>query len=148
MCRIVRKNNNRRIESLNKTDFDSLSLCMWNVNGIISGLTKSNKLEDPDFSRVISGHDIIALIETKVSPTEAISLQGYSTYRRDRPKSRNERHYGGLAILIRNEIRKAFDVKIIQQTSDYIWLKIDRSKIKNFEDIYICIAYIPPCNSE
>ena len=83
-----------------------------------------------------------------MSPNETISLEGYTTYRSDRPKSKNERHYGGLAVLIKNELNDLLDIKITHQTHDYMWLRISKNKLESNEDMYICIAYIPPSNSE
>ena len=39
-------------------------------------------------------------------------------------------------------------MKIMKQTNDYIWLKFDKSHSEMNDDIYLCIAYIPPSNYE
>ena len=124
-----------------------ISICMWNINGALTGKSKCNKLNDPAFLKTVQGQDIIALVETHVSPHVTLEIEGYWTFRIDRPQSKNARHFGGLAIFIKNELRKT-NIKIVQQSLDYVWLKIDKTNINLDENIFMCIAYVPPSNSE
>ena len=141
MCRLSCKSAAKTCEP------HGISVCMWNINGILTGKSKCDKLKDSNFLRTVQGQDIIALIETHVSPQTPLELDGYWTLRVDRPQSKNTRHFGGLAVFIKNELKKS-NVKIVQKTLDYIWLKFDKTNIRMDEDIFMCIAYVPPSNSE
>lgn len=128
-------------------NINGISVCMWNINGIISGSSNCSKIEDPDFVKNVEGNDIIALVETQISPNTPITLDGYLTFRKDRPQSKNARHFGGLAVLMKKDLRD-LNVKIIHQTLDYMWIKFDKTNFNMNDDIYMCIAYIPPSNSQ
>jgi hypothetical protein len=108
--------------------------------------TGYNKTLDPLFLNTIKNHDIIALVETHMSPDQPLALDGYYTCRKDRPISNNGRHFGGWAVLIRKPLRK-LGIKIIEQSLDYVWLKLCKGPFQLPHDIYICVAYIPPCDS-
>lgn len=60
------------------------------------------------------------------------------------PRSRNRS--GGLSIYIKNYIRKGGKF-LEHETSDYIWLKLDKSFFGISRHIYICFLYDPPAES-
>jgi hypothetical protein len=134
------------VKSNGPAKHSDLSICMWNVNGLESKSIGSNKLEDPLFLDTVRNFDIISLVETQLSPNDPLKIEGYSTVRKDRPKSSNGRHYGGWAVLIKEPLRKQ-GIKIIEQTVDFVWIKVCHGPFKIETDLYICIAYIPPHES-
>ena len=52
----------------------NLSLCMWNVGGMVCSGTDYHKINDPFFVETIKGYDIIALVETQMSPEQPLKL--------------------------------------------------------------------------
>ena len=61
----------------------------------------------------------------------------------ERKSNKGKQVYGGLGILVRNNLRKG--VKHLPLTcSDYQWLKLDKNFFGFDSDIYLCFAYIPP----
>ena len=87
--------------------------------------------------------------ETWTTRHSDIELDGYShpihSFRRFQNK-RAKRASGGLIIYIKDNIRKG--VKLIKNEVDcLIWLKFDKCFFQISEDIYLCVAYIPPENS-
>ena len=124
-----------------------ISVCVWNVNGLCCKSRNYCKFSDASFIKQIQGHDIIGLIETQSSPETVITLKGYSTVRVDRPKGKRAvRHFGGWALLIKNEIRKG--IKFEKQTTDFVWLRMSKTFFGLGDDIYLCLAYIPPSSSQ
>ena len=87
--------------------------------------------------------------ETWTTRHSDIELDGYShpihSFRRFQNK-RAKRASGGVIIYIKDNIRKG--VKLIKNEVDcLIWLKFDKCFFQISEDIYLCVAYIPPENS-
>ena len=64
-----------------------LRISHWNLGGIISD-TYGNKLEDPDFLKLVEGEDIIALTETHIGEDVELSIPGYVIKKRVRAKSK------------------------------------------------------------
>jgi exonuclease III len=122
-----------------------ISICVWNVNGIISKY--QNKFDKPDFIEAINRHDIIGLVETHLSGTDDISLDGYSMFRKDRPKYKSaKRSFGGIAVFIKDSIRKGAR-HIECKNENYHWIRL-KSDFFSFEkDVYMCVCHIPPHNS-
>lgn len=135
-----------QISAVNKSVQKSLSFCTWNVGGLMCRATKYMKLHDPLFLKAIVDFDIIALLETHVSPMDPLELEGYYVCRRDRPQSRNGRHFGGWVIFIRKSLRD-LGIQILEQSLDLCWLKIPKNPFRLSQDIYLCVAYIPPSDS-
>jgi len=134
-------------EKLTPNCHANLTICMWNVGGMVCKSTNYKKIRDPWFLSTISGNDIIALVETQVSPDEPLKLEGYHTYRRDRPKSKNGRHFGGWAVLIKENLWN-LGIKVIEQSLDFVWLKVSKDTFRLPNDLYLCLTYIPPCDSQ
>ena len=128
-----------------KKIISNISICTWNVGGLVSA--NSTKLSDPMFLKEISSHEIILLTETHVSQDMNIVLPGYKYFPVCRPKSRNNRYFGGLGIFIKSDILPG--IEILKNTSlDYQWLKLDDKGFFTFtRNIFLCLAYIIPVSS-
>ena len=84
--------------------------------------------------------------ETWTTRHSDIELDGYSHPIHSFRRFQNKRASGGLIIYIKDNIRKG--VKLIKNEVDcLIWLKFDKCFFQFSEDIYLCVAYIPPENS-
>lgn len=58
----------------------------------------------------------------------------------------NNRFFGGLAILCKEFLKK--HVKILKNTnSEFQWVKLEKSFFGLDEDLFICVTYNPPQNS-
>jgi exonuclease III len=124
----------------------TLRVTCWNVNGLYKRSQDYCKLEDESFKDAVNSYDIIGLVETHTGPDDDISLEGFSTSQINRPKNKKANKFsGGLAILIKNDIKKG--TRIIQAGMSSIWLKLDKHFFGHPKDIYVCIAYLPPENS-
>lgn len=122
-----------------------VSVCTWNVNGLISKY--KNKIEDECFIEQISKNDIVGLTETHVDDNADIHVDGYSLYRKSRPKlQKARRNHGGLLILVRNNLKPG--VKHLECINpNYHWVKLEKAFFSLEHDIYMCFAHIPPQNS-
>lgn len=90
-----------------------ISICSWNVGGLVS--KTYNKLKDEHFIQELMPYDLVFLSETHIGYDCNIHIEGFQYIPVCRSVSKNNRYYGGLAILIRNTIRKG--IKILQNTS-------------------------------
>ncbi|CAG2248789.1 unnamed protein product [Mytilus edulis] len=109
------------------------------------GLISENhdKTTDPSFLAEFKNDDLIFLTETHAGYDSCISFENFQYYPFCRSKSKNNRYFGGLGILIRNNIRKG--VKFQNDgTSEYQWLKLCKEFFNFKRDIFICIVYYAP----
>ncbi|KAK3082441.1 hypothetical protein FSP39_009605 [Pinctada imbricata] len=121
-----------------------LGICHWNIEGIKS--SKSSKLDDPEFSKELRAHDIVALTETHAGPNDHVGLQGYTTFMATRSKHKKARkHSGGIAILVKNNIKA--EIEFHKTSADLIWLKLNKKFFQFESDLYIGVVYISPQNS-
>ena len=121
---------------------------MWNVNGLMCKSTNYNKLHDPLFFNMARGYDIITVVETGISPDQPLAADGYYTCRTERPKSKHGRHFvGEWAVLIKYHLKKN-GIKVLEQTYDFVCMKLCKELFQIYEDIYTCLAYISPSDSE
>ena len=99
---------------------DQPSVIHWNIEGIMSR-EFGNKIKQPELLNILNKYDIIALTETHANQDILINLPGYSSIQVNRPKHhRARKHSGGLAILVKQEMREA--VSFLQSTSkDILW---------------------------
>ena len=121
-------------------------MCFWNTGGLKS---KSNdKTSDPIFLKEIEKYDLVFLAETHVGYNTDIHTIGPFHYHgicRSISK-KNNRHFGGLAILRKNEIKPY--VRILKNTSpEFQWVKLERDFFGFSDDLYICLVYYPPSGS-
>ena len=113
---------------------------------MVSATKNMNKLEDDLFLAEIKQHDVIFLAETHIGNDQNISVEGYHSFTVCRPKSRNNRHFGGLAILTRKDIKQF--VSILPNThKDYQWVKFDKNFFGLNHDLFVCVVYYPPSQS-
>lgn len=124
-----------------------LNVCSWNVRGIYKKTEKYNKLEDNDFTEQLKNYDIIGLVETHCGPDDQIHLDGYYSFQLNRPKLKSAKKYsGGIALLIKLQIKSG--IKILEhRNSDYIWIKMSKIFFGLEQDLYMCLTYIPPPES-
>ena len=80
-----------------------ISICSWNVDGLIS--KSYNKMNDPSFVNELTAYDITFLSETHTGLENHIDVEGFQHIPICRSIARNNRYYGGLAVLIRKSIR-------------------------------------------
>ena len=124
----------------------SVNMCFWNLGGLIS--KNHNKSTDPLFLQAIEKYDLIFLAETHVGYDANINNIGIFHYHPIcRPASKhNNRHFGGLAILRKPEIKP--HVKILKNTNyEYQWVKLEKDFFGFSKDLYICLVYFPPSGS-
>ena len=86
-----------------------LDICFLNVGGLRS--KSYDKTSDDIFLKSISTHDIVLLAETHLGYCDNVNISGFHYFPVCRPVSRNNRYFGGSAILSKAEIKKG--VKII-----------------------------------
>lgn len=129
--------------------YNNIRIGSWNIQGIFKniGRHKVNKINDTEFGSVIRNLDIFCLLESHVGSLENLSIEGYSEYLSHRKKSGNNRYFGGLALYIKQNIRKG--IKIVRNTSpDIIWIKLDHSFFNLPKDIFVAFIYISPKSSQ
>ena len=127
-----------------------VNIAMWNIRGLFDKINnvKVCKLDDQEILKRIQTFEIFCIQETQCGINEAKSIKvpGYCLYPYQRKISKNNRHFGGSLILIRNELRAG--VKIIEsKIADIIWIKLLKSFFNLENDVYFCSAYVPPLRS-
>ena len=128
--------------SLNRS---KISIAAWNVNGLTG--KDLPKLDDPEFIKEISEHQIICLSETHVGPETSISIEGYHATPNNRKVCKsNNRYYGGMAVLIHLDIKKGVSV-ITDGDTESIWVRLKREFFGFEKDLYIGYVYVVPENS-
>lgn len=123
----------------------NLKIGFWNINGLYDDNNKL-KLNDPIIQKEIQGLDIMAFLETHVGNENTVTLPGYQTFTCNRKISNNGRFYGGILLFIKHSLMHGIEI-LKNMTADYMWVKLDRVKLKILTDIYICVCYIPPESS-
>ena len=120
-----------------------INLCLLNVCGLKS------KLLSPDFEVFLSGFDIVALSETKLSDLDNVDDMFSEFYVLYKNRQSSKRASGGVALLVKSSIsmhvhiHEPSNIKVENNiTADFImWVKIE----KKFKlDILLGITYIPP----
>ena len=127
------------------TSLKSLKMCFLNVGGIVNrGI---DKFRDPEFIKTISSFDIVLLAETHLGPNYDIpNIDSFFVHTVCRSMSKNNRHFGGLAILCKHPIKK--HIKILQNNNpDYQWIKLEKGFFGFEKDVFICLVYYPPPHS-
>jgi hypothetical protein len=124
----------------------SLSVASWNVNGLKG--KEINKDDDPDFRTLIRKHHIVCLSETHVGKDHNLKIEGFKTLEtKARPVCKsNNKYYGGLILLVRDEILDG--VTVIETFSEEsIIIKADKKFFGLKNDLFISFLYIVPSNS-
>ena len=118
----------------------SINIGYWNVNKLIS--KQVDKTKDNAFAESINKNDIIGLAEVKCDMTKC-GFENFIAHYVERKPNKGKQTYGGLGILIRQNLRKG--VKYLPLTcSEYQWLMLDKNFFGFDTDVYLCFAYIPP----
>ena len=104
----------------------TLKISCWNINGLFRKSLNYSKLDDASFLGSVLGYDILGLVETHAGPEDNIGLDNYHTYQVNRPKSNKAQKFsGGLAILIKNDIK--LGVSLEKSGEFAIWIKLKSS---------------------
>lgn len=110
----------------------NLKILFWNSNGI------KHKLNELQALALHLKTDIILLNETRLSPSTALKIPNYFTYRNDVPSIRGSPPHGGTAVLIhRRIVHQPMSLNTTIQTSSVL------VKLNNHE-ILISAVYKPP----
>lgn len=116
-----------------------ISICFWNVGGLVS--KSYNKLKDVSFIQEIMPYDLVFLSETHIGYDKSVNLEGFQYIPLCRSLSKNNRYYGGLAILIRNTIRKG--IKVLTNTSsEFQWLILSKDFFSISIETYFYVFHI------
>ena len=94
--------------------------------------------------------DVICLNETWLNPSIALTISGYTTFRRDRPPHDNKsgtatRGYGGVAILVRQNRFGRVQVRddLARPTCESVWVEL-HPILGSPTPILVCCTYRPP----
>ena len=133
--------------------FSEIKIGAWNVNSIWKNINsfKYNKLQNPNFLKVICKKKIFGLIETHHTADQADSLHidGYKCFSLCRPKDKNKKRYkpsGGIATYVHESIKTGVE-KLPISGSECIILKLKKDFFGLVNDIFLCFAYCTPSNS-
>lgn len=122
-----------------------ISFSAWNIHGI-SDSVLGNKLKNDCFVNSIANNDFVLITETWTR--ENVQFSGYESVI-SKPNvdslNRSGRLSGGLSLLFKDKYLDA--VTILKTSINFIWCKLEKSYLGTEKDIYLCGAYIPPCNS-
>ena len=86
-----------------------ISNAFWNVDGLFTNVDGQRycKLNNPQFVKPLKKSDILCFVETHCGMSDNLHLDGYTIFQNRRPKSpRAPRAFGGIAVCIKNSIRK------------------------------------------
>ena len=117
-----------------------LNICHWNIRGM-------NEENERALLDLTKKNDIVCLSETHCGQEDDISFENFQCFKLCRKKSKNNRYFGGIAILFRTELKEG--IKILpHKNDDFVWIKLCKSFFGLNDDYYLCYAYIPPENSK
>ena len=122
----------------------ALDICFLNVGGLKS--KNHDKTKDDIFLKSIAAHDIILLAETHMGYSDSVLIEGYHYFQICRPISRNNRYFGGIAILYKSSIKDGVKILPIRNTN-FHWILLKKDFFNLSNDIYLCTVYYPPSNS-
>ena len=95
---------------MKKNLFNFINIGVWNIQGLFTKVNylKLNKLEDPEIFKRITSFELLCIQETQCTTKDAQSSQvpGYLVYAFHRKISKNNRYFGGSAILIKKELKE------------------------------------------
>ena len=126
---------------------DRLKISCWNVNGLSKNSVFDNKLQNSDFIRLFHDSDISIMSEiwgSEVNETPRFDIIALILPRKLNTK-KSGRSSGGTLVAVKRSLTPYFS--LINQTSDYIWVKIDKNILQLDKDILLCSCYIPPSHS-
>ena len=131
--------------------YNYINIGVWNIHGLYTSVntTKLCKIDDHEVKKHIKSFDILCIQETLCGPRDVLSLsvEGFKSFPYHTNISENQRYFGGILLLIRDNIRSG--VKILENhRKDKIWLRLKKEFFGFERDMFICFAYIPPASSE
>ena len=146
MCLGSNRKGNRQKTNESKTHICNLNISFWNINGYKSRIF-GNKLTDSDFLKEIDKSDILGIGETHIHDEilDSLSIPGFHLlkYKNRKKSKRNNTSFGGIAVFVKNEIKKIV-VPIETENQDIIWFKIDKRNLGLDNDVYVGTIYISP----
>ena len=110
-----------------------LKILSWNIQS--SKTTSINKFLDSSFTRILSGHDIICLQETR----QAVKLPGFRSLCNLRPGAK----HGGVGILYKNEFIGGIELVNNHKFNDVIICKLKKSFLNSIR-ISISLIFTLP----
>ena len=119
----------------------SLKVGYWNIHGHTSKIV-GNKLNDPEFIKVVSKNDIIGLGE--IHSESEVSIPGFVSLKqkiRDK-KTKGPKIAGGIGVFVKEEILNSVTV-VENKNIDSIWVRIRNGKEKK-NDLYLGTYYVSP----
>ncbi len=118
-----------------------LRIGYWNIHNVFNdGIAKT---EDENVLNTINRHDIFCLSEIHCAESDVPNVEGYGCFKICRGVSKRiNRYFGGIAVYYKKSIRKG--IKFIKCETDFIWLKLCKTFLGIEQDVYVCLAYIPP----
>ena len=93
--------------------------------------------------------DIFALCETFLTGTNEVNIEGYKWFGNNRSMLHKKatRGSGGVGVLIKDDICNLFNVTTLDcSCDDILWLKLI-GKNNDYDELVVCVCYIPPCGS-
>ncbi len=130
--------------------YSFIKIGTWNIEGAYFKVNSyfTNKLRDPVFESKIQAHDILCVQETHCGPRDIPSqhLTQFNSIPHCRKKSANNRHFGGMLLLIRKTIRKGVKVTFTED-QDILGITLKKEFFNLSEDLKIWFVYAPPANS-
>lgn len=113
----------------------SLKIGSWNIQGL------RDKADDSDFINILNDYDIFILSETWMD--KSANIDGYIQFSKYRKKSKNNRIYGGITILVKNMYKKG--VQEVQSKSQHcVAINLKKEFFGFHRSITLCGVYIPP----
>ena len=115
------------------------SLLRWNVNELTS------KTDDPEFINYIHDYDTLLFSETWHKRLTDLNLFGFHSFRLSRPKGNKKakRYSGGLVVFFKDWLYGKIE-PVKTDNRGILWMKLKREFFSLERDIYICLTYIPP----
>ena len=130
-----------------------LEIGAWNIHGFKQNINsfKYNKLENPEFLKVVSRFSLFSLLETHHTAEEVgkLHIPDYKSHSLCRPKSKNMKRNkasGGISVYAHSSIAEG--VKFMPESgTESVFVKLKKEYFDMYEDIFVCFSYLCPANS-
>ena len=116
---------------------NNLKILSWNIQSPSS--FEGNKFENSEFLKILVNHDFACLQEIR----RDVHISGF----RSICNTRSDKKYGGVGILIRNELSEGTELIKSMENSDYLVCKLNKEFFNLSQDTFIINSYIKPYNS-
>ncbi len=125
---------------MGKSNKQNLSISSWNIHGI------KEKLDNDLFLKRMNIFDINIVLETWHGVHENISIKGYNSLSKARPKNKKAwRCSGGICIFYKNTLSNSIEeINCKHNSPNVLWFKLNKIFYNLKVDLYVCAAYIPP----